>query len=128
MPYEKDMTSDNTFDPLDYDKLPDKLFRAHHCGGTTVLVKRKVFEGMGWPYYCNVVAPGKVVIGEDLFFTAKAKKAGFELWCDPEVKCEHARWSPLKAIIDSFVNPPKDETGKAISDIGELGDNQETAK
>lgn len=100
MKYTPEETIDNIFNPIPYKELPKKLFRAHHFGGTTVLIKRHVLEKMQYPWYQDVFAPGALLLGQDLFFTAKAKQMGFELWCDPIVKCEHIRQTEMKAVFD----------------------------
>ncbi len=102
MEYDPDEKIDNIFNPVKYAKLPKKLFRAHHFGGTTCLTKRRVLETMEYPWYQDVFAPGAILMGQDLFFTAKAKKMGFELWCDPTVKCEHVRKSAMKTVFDQL--------------------------
>lgn len=100
MKYDPDEKIDNIFNPVKYAELPDNLFRAHHFGGTTCLIKRHVLEKMEYPWYQDVFAPGAILLGQDLYFTAKAKQFGFELWCDPSVKCEHVRASAMKTVFD----------------------------
>ncbi len=100
MKYDPTDPADNVFNPVRYNELPDELFRAHHFGGTTCLVKRHVYEKMGFPWYQDVFAPGRLLLGQDLFFTAKAKLCGFELWCDPTVKCGHDRMVEMKTVFD----------------------------
>jgi hypothetical protein len=101
MKYDPNETVDNVFNAVRYNELPDELFRAHHFGGTTCLFKRHVLETMGFPWYQDVFAPGTLMLGQDLFFTAKAKQYGFELWCDPTVKCGHARMTEMKTVFDN---------------------------
>lgn len=100
MKYDANEEFDNVFNPIPYGELPDKLFRAQHFGGTTLLVKRHVLEEMEWPWFKDVFSELGLVLGQDLFFTGKAKRLGFELWCDPTVQCEHMRQSSLKQIFD----------------------------
>lgn len=102
MKYDPDETIDNIFSPIKYAELPKELFRAHHFGGTTTLTKRHVLETMEFPWYQDVFAPGAILLGQDLFFTAKAKQMGFELWCDPSVQCEHVRKSAMKSVFDKL--------------------------
>lgn len=103
MKYDPDEEFDNIFNPIPYAELPDKLFRAHHFGGTTVLIKRHVLEKMEWPWYEDVFAPTGLLLGQDLFFTAKAKRFGFELWCDPTIRCQHWRQTDLKQVFDRML-------------------------
>jgi hypothetical protein len=109
MKYDPEQTIDNIFEPVPYGELPDKPFRAHHFGGTTCLIKRHVFEEMQYPWYQDVLAPGALILGQDLFFTAKAKQFGFELWCDPTVRCEHRRQAELKTLFDNILEKKKED-------------------
>jgi len=106
MKYDPDEKIDNIFTPVPYEELPEEPFRAHHCGGTTILIKRHVLEAMGFPWYQDIFAPGALLLGQDLFFTAKLKHYGFELWCEPSVKCEHIRQSELKTVFDNLIKEP----------------------
>lgn len=126
MEYDPDETIDNIFNPVKYNELPKKLFRAHHFGGTTCLIKRHVFEKMEYPWYQDVFAPGAILLGQDLFFTAKAKQFGFELWCDPDVKCGHLRKSEMKTVFDKCAEkilaremnmPGQSEIGKELANV-----------
>ena len=84
---------------VDYDKLPDELFNVCALGGTTILIKRKVFEAMEFPYYKTVYASPYDRLGEDIYFANKARKLGFELWVDPSVKCGHQQTRNLADIF-----------------------------
>lgn len=76
----------------------DKLFEVDACGAGFMLVKKKVFEKIGLPYFKYIVdEEGKRVKGEDLYFCNKAKKAGYKIWCDPTVICKH--------ISEYFIGP-----------------------
>jgi len=103
MKYDPDEQYDNIFTPIKYSELPNKLFRAHHFGATTVLIKRHVLETMKYPWYEDVFAPGALLLGQDLYFTAKAKRMGFELWCDPTIKCQHIRQCEQKTVFDEMM-------------------------
>jgi hypothetical protein len=117
MKYDPDETVDNIFNPIPYLELPDKLFRAHHFGGTTVLIKRHVLEEMQYPWYQDLFAPGALLLGQDLFFTAKAKRCGFELWCDPTVECEHIRQSEMKTMFDKCLREMHPELQKRDKEL-----------
>jgi GT2 family glycosyltransferase len=77
-------------DFLPHDQLPNNPFKADKIGFGVVLVKTEVFEKMEWPYWRSIYKPGLRTIGEDVYFSKKAKQAGFDLWVDPMVKCDHA--------------------------------------
>lgn len=50
-----------------------------------VLIKRRVFEGLAFPW-CNV-QEGPGGHGSDMFFYKHACDAGFEVWVQPAVRC-----------------------------------------
>lgn len=110
MKYDPDETVDNVFKPIPYVELPDKLFRAQHFGATTVLIKTHVLEKMQFPWYQDIFAPGALILGQDLFFTAAARRMGFELWCDPTVQCEHIRQTEMKSVFNKCCLPENDKS------------------
>ena len=72
----------------------EKLFKIKRMGGTTCLVKRKVLESIGWPWYEQGFGkPNKdgsiPTDGEDYVFSQKILDAGFDIWCDPSIVCHH---------------------------------------
>jgi hypothetical protein len=81
------------------DQLPKNLFKVNYCGFGIVLIKFEVFEAIQWPYWKNVFRPGSIEKGEDIYFCEKAKKAGFDIWCDPMVKCNHIRMANYLNIV-----------------------------
>lgn len=94
--------SDNekSFDGVAVGDLPDDLFKATKIGFGVVLVKTEVFEKMEWPYWKFEYRKGDIVRGEDIYFGTKALKTGYDLWIDPNVKCEHNRNVGLLSIIN----------------------------
>lgn len=68
-----------------------ELFKAMGVGGGCLLIKRKVLEGMEWPWFSTVYQPSGIKMGHDFHFCVKARKVDFEVWCDPTVVCEHFR-------------------------------------
>lgn len=86
--YEK---TDGGFIPMM--EIPDGMFRADAVGLGCTLMKtealKKVRESgeMFSPY---------TRMGEDLSFCVRAKKAGLEIWCDPEIMCGHLTMMEVK--------------------------------
>lgn len=68
----------------------DGLIEIDGCGAGCLLVRRDVFENMGYPYFR--LAKG---IGEDFFFCLKAKEHGYSLWADLDVICSHLDLRPV---------------------------------
>ena len=96
-------TLDNCFTHEDKDK--DGQTRTHavkrntglhkiwRCGTSCLLIKREVFEKLQKPYFKFEFDEEltKPVRSEDLYFCDKAKEAGFEIWCDSSVICNHSK-------------------------------------
>ncbi|GAG60555.1 unnamed protein product, partial [marine sediment metagenome] len=95
------------FSGIDIDKLPNNPFKATLSGFGITLVKVDVFDKLEWPYWDNIRSPGAIERGEDLYFCRKAIDAGFDIWCDPKVKCNHIRMSGLLSITNEFLNSTK---------------------
>lgn len=71
-------------------ELPGNLFKAAAIGGSTVLIKRKVFEALRYPYYAvQHNEKEHMYLGEDCYFSCMASLAGFDIWVDPAIKCSH---------------------------------------
>lgn len=87
------------FDGIPYDKLPTNPFKATKIGFGAVLVKTEVFDKIKWPFWKHEYCPGDIVRGEDIYFGDKVLKAGYDIWVDPKVKCEHNRTVGLLSII-----------------------------
>ncbi len=86
------------FEGIGFLDLPKEPFALNTYGFGCVMVKRKVFEKMEWPYFKDVFVPGKRAVGQDTFFADKSAEAGFESWCVPSVQCEHNKAVPLLEI------------------------------
>lgn len=73
------------------DELPAKPFKAHRVGGTCLLVERKVLEKLEPP--CQKTTFNNectnVTLSEDVYFSDKIRKAGFDIWVDPKIQCHH---------------------------------------
>lgn len=67
--------------------LPDELFKVAGCGFGAVMMTvdliRRVHEQFGLPFS---PAAG---FGEDLSFCLRAREAGAQIWCDPEIELGH---------------------------------------
>lgn len=80
--------------------LPDKLTEATCIGGSTVLIKREVFDKLERPWFKivyraiddNGLAYDE---GEDEYFSRTAREAGYKLMIDPKVVCKHFNYKEL---------------------------------
>jgi len=86
-------------EPVLFGPLQNELMNVKWVGGTTVLIKRKVFEALDWPYYESFKHPCSNGITHDYYFCEKALKAGFEIWVDPTIVCGH--WNTVD-LLDIF--------------------------
>ena len=65
----------------------NRMFKVEACGFGTVLMKTKVLVDVE-KKFDNWFAP-LIGFGEDLSFCIRARECGYEIWCDPAVKCGH---------------------------------------
>jgi GT2 family glycosyltransferase len=79
--------------------LGQNIFKAESVGFGCVLVKTSVLDKMEWPYWRSLYKPGLRTLGEDLYFCYEARKAGFDIWCDPKIKCDHVTRASYLSII-----------------------------
>lgn len=73
----KRKTMDN---PDDYTDLVELYTVPMGC----TLIKMDVFKHMDLPWFVTTAQ-----LSQDSFFSQKAREAGFTLWCDPSIRCEH---------------------------------------
>lgn len=67
-----------------YLNYPKGLIEIEGVGMACILIKRRVFEAIPKPWFF----PHKI-LGEDLSFCARARNAGFKIYCDTELICGH---------------------------------------
>lgn len=69
-------------------------------GFGAVVIKRRVFEKVGQPYFRTLRAPnGKTIVGEDLDFCDRARKAGCVIVADHQLRCGHIKESNLAEYL-----------------------------
>lgn len=69
-----------------FPQTPDSLTRIDAAGAGILVIQRKVLEALSWPWFkCHERSAG----GEDFWFCEKAREAGFEVWGDWSVQCQH---------------------------------------
>lgn len=96
------------FEPVIYDFIDDRgMVRPHYlvdgesglipikaCGSGVTLIRRNVLEAMPQPWWrLGTIQPD--LISEDLTFSREAGEAGFEIWCDLDVRCGHLTIAPV---------------------------------
>jgi len=80
--------------------LPDELMNVTAIGGSTLLVKREVFEKMERPWfkivYKAIDEEGHAYDeGEDEYFSRIAIEAGYDIVVDPTIICQHYNYKEL---------------------------------
>jgi len=72
------------------DGLPHGLVQVGGCGFGCVLVKGEVYRALEYPHFLYKSAiDHKNTISEDTYFCQKARAAGFEVWADTSLMCDH---------------------------------------
>lgn len=70
--------------------LPDKLFECFGVGAGVLLIDMEVFDVIEKPWFhFEALSSGKISIGEDGWFCMQARKAGFNIYCDPSLPIGH---------------------------------------
>lgn len=70
-------------------KMPTQLFKAYAVGTGLLLVEIGVFEKFFPWFQFEFTEAGYVKTGEDVWFCISAKKAGYEVFCDPTISVGH---------------------------------------
>jgi glycosyltransferase involved in cell wall biosynthesis len=95
--------------PIVLPPTADTLIEADALGTGCMLIKREVLETVGSPWFkCHDGSAG----GEDFYFCEKAKEAGFEVWGDFSVQCNHEYkhvWMEREDFVRRFRVGTKDE-------------------
>jgi GT2 family glycosyltransferase len=83
------VSREEPYKAVELEDLPRNQFKIKSSGFGVTLIKYEVFEALEWPYWKNIYKPGGIEMGEDIYFCDKAREAGYDIWCDPSVKCNH---------------------------------------
>lgn len=65
------------------------LMKVAAVGTGCLLIKTDVFKKLDKPYFPMEYSEGKVICTEDVGFCEKARKEGFDVWCDPSISVGH---------------------------------------
>jgi len=88
-------------------------FAVDYAGLGWVLIKNGVFETLPWPWFRPHLEPHtETWLGEDLCFSIDLRKAGFTIWCDPNIRLGHQKfWT-----VYPDLSIKEDPVGKATHD------------
>ena len=98
------LSKEDPFVPMPIEDLPNNPFKAASISNGMMLVKMEVFDRIKWPYWKSESdEEGVVTLGADLFFFQKARAAGYDLWVDPKLKCNHFKTVDLLGIAKNYM-------------------------
>jgi len=82
-----------------------ELFQADCPGVGCILIKRKVFETLKFPWFD--LKEG--MYGSDMYFYTNVRDAGFRVWCDPAVMCDQIDYQIVgyKDYVERMKKDPK---------------------
>jgi len=77
--------------------LPKDLTEVTAIGGSTVLIKREVFEKLERPWFraSYRIDNGDYIEKEDEYFSRIARAAGYKLMIDPTIICKHYNYGEI---------------------------------
>ena len=76
---------------IPYELIRDRgIVEIAACGFGCVLIKGEVFRAMPYPQFeYHSALNHRDTVSEDVDFAIKARKAGFTIWADSSIQCEH---------------------------------------
>ena len=82
---------------------PDDVFDVWHCGTSCMLLRRRVFEEIPFPWFQYYQDDKGGFQTEDVHFCTKARNAGLTMRCDGMVRCGHINKVDLAQFAESPV-------------------------
>ena len=77
-------------------------FEAVAAGTGCVLIRREVFETVPWPWFLFVEEFPSGRVGEDIFFSRKAREHGFTYKVHPKAIADHYKKFPMLHLVKAF--------------------------
>lgn len=70
--------------------IPDHLFEVEGVTGGCLLIDLSIMDKLKKPWFgFETNEFGITTLGEDIWFTRRAREAGFKVWCDPSIIVGH---------------------------------------
>jgi GT2 family glycosyltransferase len=80
-----------------------KLIKVKLPSAGCMLIKKKVFEKIK---YGLLDIPKNLSTGDDIYFCKKAEEAGFEIYCNTNIKCKHLTFGKLYSDKEGNLRNP----------------------
>jgi len=100
------------------DEMPPTIFPCQYVGGSCVLVTREALSRLKPPYFKATYDKEQIgyTKGEDYYFCDMVRKAGMQVWIDPEVQCRHFHVQDMMETIMMLAKYAKQSTdGKIVA-------------
>ncbi len=97
------LSKEEPFVSMEINDIPKTLFKAKTVCNGIMLVKMEVFDKLEWPYWKNEFSESGLKTGEDIYFCKKARDAGYDLWVDPQLTCNHFKMVDLLGIAKTYI-------------------------
>ena len=102
------------FKMMNKDKVDSELLKVDGIGCGSVLIHREVFETIAPPWFLfDRNEYGEVSLGEDYYFSNKAREHGFQLYVDISKLCGHIKeidLAQLRLDMDSQLSRREEQT------------------
>jgi len=86
-----------TDEEIESEELQEVIIPSAGC----MLISRNVFQNVRY----GLLDVSGYDTSDDIFFCKKAREAGFKLYCDPTVECEHLIYGKFKNDGENFIHP-----------------------
>lgn len=87
----------------------NKMFKIDRAGSGCILIKRNVLEKIKAPFKVKLDKDGVRTVGEDMMFSDRVWKAGFEMWGNWDYCCSHYKTVDLMSVADLILKKKQDE-------------------
>lgn len=77
---------------LALEDVPDELFTVEIAGTAGMLIRRPVLDAIGYPYFESTDG---AYLNEDIEFSRKVRRHGFDIWVDPKARMAHLVTTPV---------------------------------
>ena len=102
------------------EELTGPLMEIESCGFGCVLVKSEVLKKVGYPQFVyHSALDHSHTLSEDTDFCIKAKKAGFSIWADSTIRCDHKGNTWFKLEMPDIIQTKQDPIQKRLQELGE---------